>query len=355
MRTYYGNTITKTEADGSVTALANVDVEIRVPGTTDKVNAVYASRNPADLTPLPNPIRTGATGYVEFWAEPGDYDIFIHDTISPARIGDKTIGWAAVPGGDRGIPSVKVAQDGGLGLGAMDAAFLRQLVPLGTVIDWWRPSSSYDAGAGAGNPPPGWAVCNGQSIASGQHDMGAGSLPLPDLRNKFILGADHLKADGGQSSLGDSTAADNAAHPNAPGIRGTGGANAGKDLRHTHTHTHTHVAPDHTHNGVDHTHGVGIYTGLLLGSSAPANQSSASGAFAATNHYHLTSGGTGAADRGLQCAYMNATHGVALSTGNPSVANSDNGTLSNPGGVLTPVDMRPAHYGLLKIMKVRRT
>lgn len=350
MRVYYGNTITKTETDGSVTALANVDVEIRVPGTTTKVSAVYASRNPADLTPLQNPIRTGATGYVEFWAEPGDYDLFIHDTIAPARIGDKTIGWAAVPGGDRGIPSVKVAQDGGLGLGAMDAAFLRQLVPLGTVIDWWRPASSYDAGGGAGNPPPGWAVCNGQVIASGQHDMGGGTLTLPDLRNKFILGADILKVDGGQSTNGDGTAADNAQHPNAPGIRGTGGANAGKDLRHTHGMSgHSHIAPDHTHNGVDHLHGVSIYTGLLLGSSAPANQSSASGAFAATNHYHLVSGGTGAADRGLQCAYMNATHGTALGTGAPNVANTDNGTAASAA------DMRPAHFGLLKIMKVRRT
>jgi len=360
MRVYYGNTITNTDpTNAHVVALANVDVEIRVPGTTTKV-AVYASRNPADLTPLPNPIRTGASGYVEFWAEPGDYDIFLHDTIAPARIGDKTIGWAAIPGGDRGIPSTKLANDGGLAFGAMDDAAKRQFVPLGTVLDWWRPSSSYDAGAGAGNPPPGFVVCNGQSIASGQHDMGAGALPVPDLRNKFIIGADHLKADGGQSSLGDSTAAYDAVHPNAPGVRGTGGANAGKDLRHTHTYSHTHVTAmlDHYHGvtGVDHLHGVNVTTGASNSNTAGGVGSGGYASCAYYNHAHSGSGGTGAADRSLytNTGYSTAGAGGSTSSG-PSIASTDNGTLTNPGGVLTPVDMRPAHYGLLKIMKVRRT
>jgi len=84
-----------------------------------------------------------------------------------------------------------------------------------------------------------------------------------------------------------------------------------------------------------------------------------SGGYASCAYYNHAHGigayATGAADRGLYTNTGYSTAGAGVSnSGGPSVANTDNGTLTNPGGVATPVDMRPAHYGLLKIMKVRR-
>jgi hypothetical protein len=63
-------------------------------------------------------------------------------------------------------------------------------VPLGTVIQWWRPTASTDAGSGAGAIPDGWVPCDGRTLTAEQHSYGALSIVVPDLRNKFVLGAD---------------------------------------------------------------------------------------------------------------------------------------------------------------------
>ena len=358
MRVYYGNTITGISGtDGGLIPLAAVDVSVFLPGTTTKAT-IYGSRNPSDLTPLLNPQRTPASGYVEFWIEPGDYDIFMHDTQGVPRIGDKTIGFAAIPGGDRGIPSTKVANDAGLGFGAFDAAAQRQAVPLGTVCDWWRPASSYDAGAGAGNPPAGWAVCNGQVIGVGSHDMGAGTLTLPDLRNKFIIGADILKVDGGASSGGDSTAAFDAQHPNAPGIRGVGGVNA----PHTHavpahyhskgnlgisdpTHAHTIYDPGHAH--ATHAGNIG-----LTGYGGSAFNAGGTGYSQATGIAAMAYGGFGTNAPGTGIGIYGAGTGITFVG---SYAGNNAGSNGDAAFNVVTTDGRPSHYGLLKIMKVRRT
>lgn len=63
-------------------------------------------------------------------------------------------------------------------------------VPLGTVIQWWRPTSATDAGSGAGMIPDGWVPCDGRVLDSTQHSYGDFTITVPDLRNKFVLGAD---------------------------------------------------------------------------------------------------------------------------------------------------------------------
>ena len=57
-------------------------------------------------------------------------------------------------------------------------------VPLGTVISWWRPTQAVAI-------PDGWVPCDGRSIIASDHSFPvSGSITIPDLRNKFVLGAD---------------------------------------------------------------------------------------------------------------------------------------------------------------------
>lgn len=355
-RSNYRDVMTVPNSSGTLMALDQIEVYVAKPGLDplvagNRVN-VYGSRNPSDLTPLPQPIVTTSSGIVNFWAEPGEYDIFTHDRVAPARIGDQTFGWSALSPIAKGIPSSLIRDDQALDINASGASLLRQVIPIGAVIDWWRPSSSFPI-------PDGFAVCNGQVIAADQHDFGGGAtVQLPDLRNKFIVGADNLKVDGGQSAPGDGTAAFDAQHPHAPGIRGTGGANAPKDLRHSHQFGHSHTTPmlDHYHGvtGVDHLHGVtvSISTGASNSNTAGGVGSGGYAACAYYNHSHTGSGsgGTGAADRSLYTNTGYSTAGAgASSTVSQSTTTTDLGTAS------TTADMRPSHYGLLKIMKVRRS
>jgi hypothetical protein len=318
------------------------------------------------VTPLANPLTSPASGLVEFWGEYGSYDIFVHDTIVPARIADKTFGWEATSGADRGLPSVKIAGDGNLLYATKDAASKRQDVPLGTVLDWWRPSSTYDAGGGAGVAPPGYAVCDGATVLQADHDFGAiGSIVLPDLRNKFVLGASLAIADGGVSA----TPADAAA--SAPGIRGVGGS-------HLHLHSvpaHYHSAQGtgatiaattatesvgHTHTGTtgndtpDHTHTIATYqdnSARSLGETVSMGDYNASGGAASTNgasarHQHpFTTGGVSASHtHSIPHANITGLVGTVTAGQNGDAAfNTVNG------------DTRPSYVGLLKIMKIKRS
>lgn len=136
------------------------------------------------------------------------------------------------------------------------SGLVQNSVPLGTVISWWRPSATVGI-------PAGWVVCDGSTLPNTQHSWsGAGTITLPDLRNKFILGANVAKADGTGSVAGDGAT-------NAPGIRydsaslGTLTAkNAKRDLTHTHgpgtygSGAHTHDLSNHIHVVTTHTHTI---------------------------------------------------------------------------------------------------
>lgn len=351
--------------EGNVQTISGVEVSVYQAGTLTPA-PIYGSRSLGDVAPLTQPLTTDTNGVVDFWAPAGDYDIFFHDTVGTPRIDDQTVGWSSLSGADGGVPGAKVATDAGLALGSLSAVSMRQFVPIGSVIDWWRPSSSWDAGAGAGNAPPGFAICNGQVITEGNHDFGSGSITLPDLRNKFIIGADILKTDTAASTNGDGTAAYNSQHPNAPGIRGVGGSNI----------THSHSVPAHKHGKGDlaiassgghtttatqanHTHALG--QGNLHDANNPVSST-----------YYWASG-TQLFDGPYEMLlYRNGTNTETVNGGPPAITVSGDGkhthgsvdfsgSVGATGGVsgdasMTSgtVDGRPQHYGLLKIMKVKR-
>lgn len=374
-RAIYQDTMSQPDATGFLKVLPGIQIGVYIGGTYGTVDEqpaqIYQSRlsnaeGPAPESAAaggPNPFVTGASGSVEFWLEAGFYDIRIEDTQVPSRITSRTLQWNAVPAVEDGLPASWLARppgDDGLHFDAFSDAALRQLVPVGTVVDWWRPNDTVQL-------PNGWAICKGDSIPADQHDFGTGAaIVLPDLRNKFILGADTARADG----LADANAAA------APGIRGVGGAHAvALSVAEMPVHNHGITEPN---GGTGHAHSASTSTSTSVSAGGAHSHTLYGGGgqipvFAGggnsvwikpslggtggfwipsvqNDDYHSWGGaGTdGVGDHG---------HG-ASSSSSTTVNKSTTGiTINNQGGsggVTAGHNNVPAYVGLLKIMKVRR-
>lgn len=104
------------------------------------------------------------------------------------------------------------------------------IIPLGTVLTWWRPSGS--------NATPGgfWEIMDGRAWNGITNAMGPGGTALttgniPDMRGYFVQGAD----------INGNV---------APGIGSTGGSNSV-------SLAHSHAVNSHTHQVASHAHGIG--------------------------------------------------------------------------------------------------
>lgn len=285
---------------------------------------------------------------------------------------------------DNAITSAKIAAGA---IGATDLA--SNVVPLGTVIDWWRATTGTSV-------PSGWAVCDGTAWSQIANDFSLVSGSIPNLVGKVTMGArltttsgGVTAADGAASSVGD-------AYANSPGIGGTGGSNASKNFyhshytEHTHTYYHTHNVPDHLHginpqalvaNGTGYWQLAGDGMGYINNVAQTAVQSYSSGTArvrAALNDTvyidyiylydhghgidsHSHGGATTGADRSLRTNDMVPANGS--STQYLTSAMQERDYTDGPSWSSTPaydgsstsalVDLRPAHVGLLKIMKVK--
>jgi hypothetical protein len=351
-RDIYQNTIAAAGTDGTLRALADIQIYVYLPGTLT-VATIYTGRTgPAEAG---NPLLTDVTGAVEFYAEVGEYDVRVRDTQAIPRIADRTTSWNAFNGSAQGLPSTLLERDGGIDLAALAEDIKRQMTQIGQVIDWWRPANTVPI-------PAGFAICDGRTIQAADHDFGTGGpVALPDLRNKFVIGADPFKTDAAASSNGDGSAASGAQHPNAPGIRGVGGSNTTKNLAHSHQYSHYHpvTGVDHLHafSTPDHLHGppgIGVSVGMGTANRGTASSPNSGGleSTAYTSHVHGLSangwaGNTGAADRYLGGYTIGADRSLLTYTGTQNTTTTDNGNIT------TAADMRPAHVGLLKLMKVK--
>lgn len=260
-------------------------------------------------------------GYISFWANPGAYDVRMEDQSVPARFAARTVGFDAVSGDVGGIPLEQVGAD-----------IARQMVPIGSVIDWWRPVPP--SGSPAMTVPSGFEICDGRTIVSGQHDFGfAANATLPDLRNKFILGADHQLAD--LSAGGAAT---------SPGIGGAGGAHS-KLIDHTEApvpaHGHTTNNPSHGHSVSDPGHAHTAQVRRLGDASPGANKW-----ISWNSNLGTFSDAQGQAIVDILAAGTN----VLVNDATTSVTVNANSMI--PAQIAQ--DRRPAYFGMLKIMKVRR-
>ena len=362
-RDLYETTVALPDATGTLKVLEGINVSVVPRGAQDVPNSlvdIYVSDTGMTLGPDPKSgatgtrvITTGSSGSVRFWAEaPAEYDLVFEDpTVTPPRINDR-IGWNAVPAKPGTFPTSSLKADGGITQKMLSAEVIRQEVPIGGVIDWWRPAPS-----GANPPaayPDGFEVCDGHPV--NQHDFPgtSGSISTPDLRNVMILGASLAKNDTTQAAQDDGFAS-------APGIRGAGGSNKGKDVGHTHSvpignHTHNVSVGNHQHSSGsiyagDHAHaaamGAGGYDAAVAGQAGGVLVSR-------SNHAHSVWTGNASAGTGGWTDL-----GGAFTVGSGYV--NEGGFFATTAGAITwdagakpSIDFRPAYYGLLKIIKVRR-
>lgn len=228
-------------------------------------------------------------------------DQLAEDSVTSAHIVDGTIQGSDIAPGAIGITQLSPSA--------------RNVVPLGTVIAWYRAT-------GAVSLPTGWELCDGRNWSAVANDMGLSSDTLPDLRNRFVLGA------GGSG----------------PAERSTGGS-------HTLGLSHNHTVDSHTHSTADHSHGI-----LTDG----------------THHHQFSDDNTNIVSRPLNIGtgvdaealylpnHVNETivmndRGAHSHGGSTSAAGAGDTGSSAPGtgNSLGTVDIRPQFTGLLYIMKVR--
>jgi hypothetical protein len=112
----------------------------------------------------------------------------------------------------------------------------KDVIPIGQTILWWRPNASTPI-------PEGWVPMDGRTLGPGDHDFaGGGTITLPDMRNKFAMGA----------SLGTTGTL-----PTTPPAIGQAGGSNVANLGHSHTvNPHGHTVNPHSHTVNPHTHTV---------------------------------------------------------------------------------------------------
>lgn len=223
-------------------------------------------------------------------------------------------------------------------------------VPIGTITQWFRPSSAVPLSYIQNK---GWLVCDGSKVLAANHDFPSftGDFWLPDLRNRFIVGADLARTAG---TAGTTTQAPGELVTTAGGNSGEAGAHS-KDHKHTvsaHTHTvgnHSHSVAQHTHQVQDHRHDIGGNTGgPVQGSETVKDGGGTTHQVSFYQHSHSLPGKTGSVSGGgLPLAKLDGptTTGAAGATTSSSSGGGDTST--------TSIDVRPLHVGLLVIMKVR--
>lgn len=242
------------------------------------------------------------------------------------------------------------------------AALKQEREPLGVVKWWYRFGTNY-------SPPTGYVICDGGQIGANDFRDNSGNTlatttPMPDLRGKFIIGANSALADAAAWTQGNAVT-------NAPGIRGTGGSNAAVAVNttipdHYHEFSHTHQTGPVTTSDPYETGAVPTGVGMIVGLSASAVGGSA-GQAGNQSHKHNISiyaskprlddnhdqkltevvTNTSAAERLVTSKQYIATGGTAFApTG---------GAAGDTTSVSVSVDARPAAIGFLPIMKVRYT
>lgn len=308
-------------------------------------------------SPGPNPITIdNVTGRIDGWLDDGSYDVQVAGTgittyVQPIEI----VNGAAINAFDGARVNVGSIAGAALANLAVTGAKIASqtitkdkleanVVPIGTVILYWRPNNSHPL-------PTGWLELNGQSVIAANHDFtGGGTITLPDVRNKFPLGADSSKAHGTAGTA-------NNLNTGAPGLTSGGNNSAGGantinlNHRHSHSHTHdyshTHRVKDHSHYvpGVDHLH---TYSAKFV--QGVQNNSGAYGIY--------NSATTGPADRDLGIS----SYGVG--TGSPSERDTESQSTTTTGApsdsntdyqLSSTQDIRPWSYGFIFLMKVKNT
>lgn len=201
--------------------------------------------------------------------------------------------------------------------------------PIGTVKGVWVPTDSALPVASA------WVVMQGQVLTPTEHSFfGVGTVTIPDMRNKFVIGADAFNPYG-------STGLPSSLSSAAPGMGGHVGSNEPHDASHTHViagHSHLmgaheHVA-SHLHSVSGHQHSIPLRS--VLHQESPNTVHEERGGFGLTNSSQ---------SKDTTYASLTTTHGLATQM----IGYNATQISSTAVGEL---DVRPAHVGLVYMLKV---
>lgn len=249
------------------------------------------------------------------------------------------------------VTSSKIA-DGTIILSDLAFSTKERLSPLRHIVFWWRENTGIVV-------PTGWAICDGTAWASIPNDMGLSSGAIPDLISRFLLPV-------GLASLGT-----------------TGGSNT-RNLEHTHpVGAHQHSIPAHSHGGsTDNNGGSTSGSGILTvtpdgshrhdfggGSYSLASRPGAGGNSSYQSLYltGFNSGGGSSAFIDMDNAgnhihlvpdhshTVNA-HSHPIPAESLTTSSDGSGTTGNStGSILTSINIQPAYYGVVPLMKVQNS
>lgn len=193
------------------------------------------------------------------------------------------------------LVSVPYALSAGSLNGKTETELAVQAVPVGTIVDWYRPGPSTPV-------PTSWKVCDGSTVTDAASPLNGQAVP--NLVGRFTRGI----------GLADATGA-------------TGGADSQLV-----TLSHNHSVPGHTHSIPDHSHAFSGQTGTPIGVTVPIQ-----GVFQFTlaniDHVHNFSGTTNLGGPGQ--------------TGSGGNVNTDTVNQS------VTVNTVPAYVGVLKIIRIK--
>jgi hypothetical protein len=256
------------------------------------------------------------------------------DSIDQSRLAVDSVGNSELQ--DNSVMTANVV-DGQITIGKLDPAIL----PIGMVIMWYRADASV-------LPPSGWEIMDGRAWSTITNKLGAGGTQwntgnIPNMSNKFPLGSALAGTGSGPST--------------PPGIGSTGGQHE-RDLTHTHTtNAHSHTVDSHTHGitadgGHNHRFWANTQAGAQLRDlfsrdvGVPKVDGRRQALYIQEHNRDSFAGSDVAAPME---SVANHSHGGAT-TG--STAGTSSATVTVNNGLTGNTDLRPAHVGLLFLMKV---
>lgn len=151
-----------------------------------------------------------------------------------------------------------------LDLPAQMAAVYRQ-VPIGTVIDWWRPNDSFPV-------PLGFQICDGSAVLDSRSPLKGATLP--NLNGQFVRGATDPDA------IGDTGGSNNHAHNHDHASK-----DSTADGAHGHTHDHASQGST-TQGGHAHSHDHANLNTSTTGDHAHSHDHASQGSSSAGGHAH---------------------------------------------------------------------
>lgn len=263
-----------------------------------------------------------------------------NDSLTQDKLAEDSIGNSELQNASVATANI---QDGAVTGAKLDG----NIIPLGIIVPWFRRDSSVSI-------PNGWIACEGQPWSTIANDLGINSGNVPDLRNRFVLGA--------------TTGASGAGPDDAPNAGSTGGSN-------TANFNHAHSIGDHSHTVPNHAHGISVQPShthrfwsinyntnasyLTEGAQRTTGVSSASASSGLQAFFvpGLNSGGRGSSDDGGVAAPMGPdegpTHNHGGSTAGSGAITTSSAGAQNTTSALGNTDVRPRFIGLIHIMKVK--